>query len=241
MPKQSDNNNKEKQTCAACGHAGAGNYCSNCGQELELKRITVGGLFVDAFQVITNLDSGFFYTLKQLITRPGKMQWDYIHRERLKHQKPFSMLFICASIAALLRYWTFSALQQNMPGLNEAFFYKEYWVLIHIVLLPFYSLIIYLFYFKSKYNYAEVGILLMYTFSLLFLLSGITPLLKFISPTIDTVFVEFPLALVYAPLTMANFFKEKNRWLSFAKGVVVLVIIFILIQIIEDFVYEWVS
>ncbi len=26
-------------TCAACGHVSAGNYCSNCGQELELKRI----------------------------------------------------------------------------------------------------------------------------------------------------------------------------------------------------------
>src|SRR5215210_6216587 len=104
--------------CKSCGYSGYGNYCSHCGQPYETRRITLRGLLHDVFHFFTHLDKGFAYTLKQLIIAPGKMQRDYIEGDRARHQKPFSMFFICATITALLRYWINLALMRYFKSGN---------------------------------------------------------------------------------------------------------------------------
>ena len=144
----------EIQVCKSCGFSGEENYCSRCGQPFKTKRISLPGLFHDIFHLFTHLDRGFGYTLKKLIIAPGHMQRSYIEGERNKHQKPFSMFFICATVAALSRYWIFSALLKyyDAGNISEADFFHEYMVVVHIIMLPLYAFIAYLFFYKSKYN-----------------------------------------------------------------------------------------
>lgn len=225
------------QVCKSCGFSGTGLYCSQCGQPFKAKRITLLGLLHDVFHLFTHLDKGFLYTLKQLIVAPGRMQRSYVEGERGRHQKPFSMFFICATVSALTRYWVLQALLKyyHMGNASEANFFHEYMVLLHVVLLPVYALITYLFFYRSGYNYAEIGVLLLYTLSFIFLMAAFISLLKFIWPTLDTAYVELPLLLVYNSVTFVNFFHTQPRWLVVVKSILVILLIFLFIQYLEDF------
>ncbi len=232
-----------KQICPACGAAGSGNYCSNCGQAYVIKRITLRGLLYDIFNLFTNINKGFLYTLKQLIVAPGQMQWNYIHHERARHQSPFSMFFICATVAALVRYWIYGYFEQDIVsnGLSESTFFHEYWVFVHIAMMPLNILITYLIFYNSKYNYAETGVLLLYTFSFFFLVASLSSLLKFIWMHIDTGWIELPIFLVYSAITFVKFFKEQKTFITVLKSIIVVISIFFMAQLAEDWAIQWFS
>src|SRR5687767_7497926 len=100
------------------------NYKKQPLEHAKTNRITLRGLFHEAFHLFTHLDRGFLLTVKQLLIAPGAMQRSYIEGDRARHQKPFSMFFICATIAALTRYWVFSILIANndLPNTTEVTF-----------------------------------------------------------------------------------------------------------------------
>jgi hypothetical protein len=177
--------------CKNCGNPVTEKFCAHCGQAVTAKRITLGALVHDIVHLFTHLDKGFGFTLKQLFTRPGRMQREYIEGNRASHQKPFSMFFICATVAALIRYWINLALVNYYEAGNmiEGDFFHEYWVLLQIVLMPLYTLISWLFFIRSGYNYAEIGVLNLYSMSALFAIVSIISLFRFIWPELDTMWV----------------------------------------------------
>ena len=229
--------------CRSCGFSGTGNYCSRCGQPYTVKRISLSGLLHDIFHLFTHLDKGFGYTLKKLMVEPGHMQRSYVEGDRVKHQKPFSMFFICATIAALSRYWIYHVLigYYDIGEVSEMNFANEFMVIFHIVLLPLYALITYLFFYSSGYNYGEIGVLTLYSISILFLISTIIYLMKFIWPELDTAYIEFPFMLIYNTITYVNFFHQQTRWKVVLKSLVIISCTFLLIQLIEDLVIDWIS
>jgi len=231
------------QVCKSCGFSGVENYCSRCGQPYTIKRISISGLLHDAFHFFTHLEKGFGYTLKQLIIFPGHMQREYIEGKRNRHQKPFSMFFICATIAAISRYWIYEALLKyyNTGNVSEATFFHEYMIFLHVALMPVYITITYLFFLKSKFNYAEIGVLLLYTLSFFFLIATCISLLKFIWPHLDTAYIELPIFTFYNTITFINFFDSFRRWVVVLKSVIILISLFLLIQILEDFVIKIIS
>jgi hypothetical protein len=226
------------KVCKSCGFSGTSNYCSQCGQPFTIKRITLSGLLHDIFHLFTHLDKGFGYTIKKLMVEPGHMQRTYIEGDRVKHQKPFSMFFVCATVAALSRYWIYQALIRyyNIGDISEMNFANELMVIFHIVLLPVYALITYLFFYRSGYNYGEISVLTLYSTSILFLISSVIYLMKFIWPELDTAYIEFPFMLVYNTITYINFFHQQRPWKVALKSLLIISCTFLLIQLIEDFV-----
>jgi hypothetical protein len=231
------------QVCKSCGSSGIGNYCSRCGQPYKAKRISMAGLLHDVFHFFTHLDKGFGYTLKLLIVAPGHMQREYIEGERSKYQKPFSMLFICATIAAVSRYWIFQAVQNyyHIGNVAERDFVHQYMVIFHIALLPLNVLIAYLLFYKSGYNYAEIGVLVLYSASFFFLIVTLTTLAKLIWPRIDTAYIELPVLLIYSTIIFINFFNSQPRWIVAIKSVITFLCGFFLVQVTEDFLIRLIS
>lgn len=229
--------------CKSCGFSGTGSYCSRCGQPYTLKRISLAGLLHDIFHLFTHLDKGFGYTLKKLIGEPGHMQRTYIEGDRVKHQKPFSMFFICATVAALSRYWIYQALIRyyNIGDISEMNFANEFMVIFHIALLPLYALITYLFFYRSGYNYGEISVLTLYSISVLFLISTGISFMKFIWPEFDIAYIEFPFMLIYNTITYVNFFNQQGRWKVILKSLLIISCTFLLIQLVEDLVIGWIS
>lgn len=226
------------QVCKSCGSAGNERYCGRCGQPYQVKRISMHALFHDIFHLFTHLDKGFGYTLKMLVMAPGHMQRQYIEGDRTRHQKPFSMFLICATVAALIRYWIQLALIKyyEVGSASEATFLNKYMVIFFIVLLPIHVLITYLVFLKSGYNYAEIAVLILYILAFVFVLAACIALLRFIWPQMDTAYVEFPLLLVYNTVTFINFFHRQPPWVVALKSIAIIAAVFYLIQIAEDFV-----
>ena len=231
------------QVCKSCGFSGIENYCSRCGLPYQAKRITVSGLLHDIFHLFTHLDKGFGYTTKTLIKQPGRMQREYIEGDRARHQKPFSMFLICATISALGRYWILKILIKyyNIGNISEANFFHEYTIIFFIVFLPLHALFVYLLFNKSGYNYAEIIVFALYSISFFLLVATCITLLKFIWPELDTFYVELPILLIYNTVTFINFFPKQRSWIVALKSVIIISIIFFLIQVTEDFAIKLTS
>jgi hypothetical protein len=229
--------------CKSCGFSGSGNYCCRCGQSFKTKRISLKELLRELFRFFTHIEKGFFYTLQQLIVAPGRMQLTYIEGKRNIHQKPFSMFLMCATITALIRYWIFKVVTKyyHTDIISEAKFFHEYMVITFIVLIPIYVLITYLIFYKSGYNYAEVGVMMLYTISICFLIAGIIAFLKLIYPHLDTAFIEFPVFTFYFTVTLLNFFKSIPPWKVAIKSLITFSSIYLIEQVVEDFVIRCIS
>lgn len=224
--------------CKSCGSSGQGNYCNQCGQSYNVKRISLPQLLRDVLHVFTHIEKGFVFTLKQLIIAPGHMQRTYIEGKRSMYQKPFSMFFICATITALSRYWIISAIIKYYHAsiISEAKFFHEYMVVTYIALVPAYALIVYLMFYKTKYNYAEIGVMMLYTLSFFFLAATIISLSRLIYPRLETSLIEFPVFTIYLMITLVNYFKTISWWIVAIKTAIIMVAAFLLNDLVEKLV-----
>lgn len=232
-----------RHQCKSCGFKGTGNFCSHCGQSLILKRISINGLLKDVFHFITHFETGFGYTLKQLAIAPGRMQRKYIQGNRIKHQKPFAMFFISVTIASLVHYWISSALMKyyKVDLISDVNYYHHYMVIMYIMLFPVYSLITYLFFYKSGSNYAEIGVLMLYTLSFVFLMASVIALIILIWPRIDTAYIEFPVFTFYFIITFLNYFNANPRSVVVIKGILIMIVAFFINDLMEDLIIDLIS
>ena len=222
--------------CKHCKTIGEGNFCAGCGERFNPKRLSLGAIVSEAFHFFTHLDHGFPYTLKKLFTSPGKMQKEYVEGSRQKYQKPFSMFFLCATIAALAIYWINLLLIKHFDAgdTEEADFFHKYWVILQVLMLPVYALITYLFFKRSKLNYGEIMVFQLYLFSFLFIVLSLIHLLKFIFPHLQTRYIELPVIIIYTAITNLNFFKGLKKWVIIGCTVLAIGLCFLLATYIQD-------
>ena len=213
--------------CINCGNEGMGNYCSGCGKSYAVKRMTVGSLLHEVAHIFTHFEKGFLYSLKQLAVRPGRMQKDFLAGHRGKHQKPFSMFFVCATLAGLTLYWTTKPTVQTTP-LGEATeeFSRHYYVILQTVLLPFYTLVTWLLFQSKSFNYAEALILFVYSLAFELILMIPVNLINLIPHHFETTFAEIPVMTAYITYTNLKFFNAQPRWLVITKSLLILLICF---------------
>lgn len=244
IPKQKDHGGSHPiHKCRSCGFSGTGNYCSHCGQSFKTTRISILELLRELVHFFTHSEKGFFYTLKQLVVAPGHMQRSYIEGRRIVYQKPFSLFLMCATISALFRYWVFYTITKYYQAdiISEANFFHEYLVITYITMIPVYVLITHLLFYKSGYNYTEVGVMMLYAISICFLMAGFISLIKFIFPHLDTAYIEFPIFIIYFFVTLLNFFERVPPWKVAIKAIVTLSLIYLIEQAVEDFIIHLMS
>jgi Protein of unknown function (DUF3667) len=233
----------ENIVCKHCGVLSKGNYCFNCGQSFLIKRITISGIMHEVVHLFTHLDKGFLYTLRKLITRPGKMQKEYVEGDRLNHQRPFSMFFLCTTAAALIYYWINLALIKYYRIGDEStiFFFQHYMVIVQILLLPAYAGITWLIFYNSKYNYAEVVVLMLYLLSVLLLMAALIQPLRFIWPDLETRYIELPLIVFYGVITNIFFFDKQAKPILILKSMLPIVVAFFLAGFTQDLLIKLLS
>ena len=145
-------------TCQNCGIEASGVYCSQCGQPLTVKRITVHHMLHEVVHTFWHLEKGFLYTLKELALHPGTMQRKYLSGLRLHFQKPFPVYAISISFFALALYLIY----RHAANQSYQYFYKHYFFLVQTSMLAVYALITYLLFFNTRLNYAEALVMNVY-------------------------------------------------------------------------------
>ncbi|WBL23531.1 DUF3667 domain-containing protein [Zunongwangia sp. HRR-M8] len=91
--------------CKNCHQHFQGNFCNRCGQKATVKRIHRGFIFNDLQLGLFNIDSGFFFTAKELFTRPGYAIKDYIVGKRVRYFMPVSLLILLSTIYSFLYHY----------------------------------------------------------------------------------------------------------------------------------------
>ena len=226
------------QICRSCGEKGTGNYCSLCGQIYKPKHITLQNLIHEVFHYFTHADKGILFTIKELIRHPGTMQRHYIEGDRARHQKPFSMFFLCGTICGLA-YYFINLAYRNIYGttdFREEFFFRHYFILIQALLAPIYALITWVVFRNNKYNYAEVLVSMLYTLGFVFLIIIPINALKLIFPNLETKYIELAFLLPYTIITNLNFFKYSSLWVDILKSLVTISIVYVLSNAVQQLI-----
>lgn len=163
--------NIDTTTCKNCASNLAANslFCSTCGQSAHEHRLTMTHIFHELVHVFTHADKGIFFTIKELAYRAGFVATEYVEGKRKKYFNPFQLLLITSGVFTFLVVYfkifeTGSGSVINNGEIDVAnkkvfdfmhFFFAKYFNFILLGMVPIQSFFSWLFFKKSKRNYAE--------------------------------------------------------------------------------------
>lgn len=156
--------------CKNCEAATQGKFCSSCGQQVDTHRITIPHLSHELMHALTHADKGFLLLLKDLVTQPGIVARQYVEGKRKKYFNPLSFIVITTALSAFISYKAgyFEALtypqskrQPPLPYYRESmeFMVGHGKVLGLVLILPLLAFFAWIFFKRSKYNFAESFVL----------------------------------------------------------------------------------
>jgi hypothetical protein len=91
----------ETDICKSCQTPLAGRYCYQCGQRKIDERLTLKYLLQATANILTNLERGLWFTIKELYLRPGKVIRDYLAGATIRYYHPLRYIFLMTGIAAI--------------------------------------------------------------------------------------------------------------------------------------------
>jgi len=104
--------------CPDCGCAGTGNYCANCGEEMEPRVLRIRHYVRDVFQELVSLDSKFLHSIPALLIRPGFLVTEFVAGRRKRYLSPLRLHIIVAILLFLAIGYTLRTRMNNQ--LNSA-------------------------------------------------------------------------------------------------------------------------
>ena len=84
--------------CANCGTAVDLHYCPNCGQKHAEGRLHMGHLLSEFAHNYLGTDSGFFFTLRQMLLRPGHAVNEFLSGKRKPYLKPVQFYLLMLTL-----------------------------------------------------------------------------------------------------------------------------------------------
>lgn len=215
--------------CRHCGQTVEGNFCSNCGQKnfTRINRTYVQNEIAEIIQT----NRGLFYTLKNLVLRPGQMARKFVDGDRIKHFKPLLLLFVLGGFSSYLSYKVLR-LGEVFVGFNpyenstqidtdvalEFFttfmdtwnsFTYNYMGLILVAMTPVYALLTKLVFKSWGHNYYEHIAINAYYLSLQILIGFVIvyPLYYIFKDNPKTVIFISYLSYLYIPVLLSWFYR----------------------------------
>jgi hypothetical protein len=100
---QAPTEKKEPPTCLNCGAPLSATYCGECGQSHRRTRLDARGILEDLVDLLFNLDSSFWTTVRRLSVAPGQTALEYVRGRRRRYLNPlkYYLLAIAAQFALL--------------------------------------------------------------------------------------------------------------------------------------------
>lgn len=173
---------------------------------------------------VFNLEKGFFYTLKELVVRPGQSIQEFLYVDRNRMVKPVIFLIFCT----LILTWTHQIfdvdlgnLKGELENLNEGVKSTIKWFQtfegLNIILRGlFIGFATKLFFWKSRFNIYEIFVLIFYVTGMVNLIFAIVHIFESLYGTINGNISLF-IGLAYSIWALGNFFNQKKT-ISYFKG-----------------------
>ena len=188
--------------CKNCNNELNGNYCSNCGHPVKLKRIDKSYIKNEIGQFLL-FDKGFFYTIKELIIRPGQSVRAFISEDRNRLVKPITFLILTSLIYTLINYffhiddaYVNDIIREDKEAIEIFRQLRDNIGYLNLFMGFFIAFATKLFFKKYGYNYFEIFILLCFLMGIEMLINsffgiieGFTKIqLAYVAPVIGTLY-----------------------------------------------------
>ena len=227
--------------CLHCDSEVTTNYCGVCGQKASTHRFSFKEVVVtDFMHGVFHADKGFLYTVKELVTRPGHSIREYIQGRRAKHFSYFSLLVFLVTMSFFVNRLAEINIaviyEQNGQGVFSEIqdFYRKYPRGYLLLSIPAYSLFSFVFFIKSRLNFAENIVLNCYRTAGEYLFMIVFYVACIFIKNIDLISLMYVglqlLILLYMIWFYYQFFSVyyRYKWLLFLKTVIVSVLITVL-------------
>jgi hypothetical protein len=222
-------------TCVNCGTDTDGKYCSNCGQRLQVKRITFKEGWHDFWARIYGFDGMFPRTLKDLTVRPGFVAREFIGGNRIRYYGPVGYYFFIITLFLLLlsmigmNYVDYlKAMQESLPvqeGQTELNNKTRNWVadnlkIVAFFIVPFIALASrYIFFRKQNLNFIEHTVPVFYMLGHWYWVSMIEAIIFYYTGAAIGTGIQTVLVALYLGLGYTSFVPGQPKWKVFLKGV----------------------
>jgi hypothetical protein len=108
------------RTCPDCGWSGAGNYCANCGEEMEPRVLRIRHYIRDVFQELLSLDSKFLQSIPALLFRPGFLAAEFAAGRRRRYLSPLRLHIIIGILLFLsINYTMRTRIETQLDTANK--------------------------------------------------------------------------------------------------------------------------
>ncbi len=234
--------------CLNCGKelSAEAQFCPKCGQKAVIHRISLKEIGHETVHFFTHADKGIFHLLKELALRPGKVAREFIQGKRKKYFPPINFILIVAavclfSISIVQQYKPVTSSRPGRPaysqqgkpqqappdpamikrGINVGKFFSKFSNLLPITAVPLLSFIMWLFYYRNGFNYAEHFTANMYIggFSVLLYAVLFEPLTLLVDNRYYVLGPYFLFEIIYRSFAYYHFINKKTK-LAFVKSLV---------------------
>ncbi len=217
--------NKEMdfEQCKKCGAELTDEFCSKCGNPKTLPKIN-GRYIISEIVSVLNFDKGIFYTIKELLIRPGKNVHKFIHSDRKRLVKPIIFLIVCSLVYTITQQLLkFEDGYVNAGGFGDSAVTSIYeWIqknygYANILMSIFIAFWIKLFFKKYNYNFFEIIILLCFVMGIGMLIYTTFGIIESISK-VKILYFGGIIGTIYTSWAIGQFF-DKNKKLNYLKGI----------------------
>ena len=226
------------KTCINCGAKSDRIHCPECGQKLEVRRVTWGNIADEISVYWLGFNTQFFRAVRALTIRPHKVFKTYLEGNRVRYIGPLGYLIIMSAFFILTfdylgidRAQYFERTQDQLFGdsldtqdsselilaMNQKL--GEYIRLIPALNIPFFALGVWLFFRKRGYSYLENVAIMAYMQAHVMWLSIISLIIFSIT---DKQFIGlwWLLDLAYYVYGLSLFYYRKNYFITAIKSAV---------------------
>lgn len=236
----------EEKKCPACGKMSPGNYCFHCGEKLEHGRVTFFQFLKSFPEIILHVGFNIFYTIYELIRRPGQMVKGYFAGNRKKHYKPINFFLFIGGLVAVLfisnhisppdskmyeEWLDDKDLGQQLDKINT-----EYLTGILMLQFPIVALCTWLFFRKKEHYFGEHLVANAYFVGEVSLIRIIFfPIYYFnnktdVVDTMDGIYVI--LTIVYYIYAFYDWLYDRKTWKGFFITVLFVVVVYFFVMLI---------
>ncbi len=211
--------------CKNCNHQISENFCPNCRHPAQLKRIDKHYISHEVLHLL-HFEKGFFYTAKELITRPGASIREFITENRNKHVKPVAFLILTSLLYTVIAHFFHAEdfynekekiiIEKSSVG-NIMHWIQTHYGYANIISIFFYAFCVKLFFRKYNFNFFEIMILVCFAMGQAMLLLTVeTFFVGLLSKQTYVIIMSF-IAFVYPVWVIGQFF-DKSKASSYVKA-----------------------
>lgn len=208
--------------CNHCNTEVAQHYCPNCGQAAKIKRID-GQYIIHEIEHVLHFERGILYTIRELISRPGKNVRNYLTENRSRLVKPVIFIIVTSLVYSLVSHFFHIEESYGKKGpitqsaVNTIFkWVQDHYGYANIIMGVFIALFLKLFFRKPGYNFFEILILLCFVMGMGMLIYAVFALIEGITH-FHLMSPAGVVGIAYAVWAIGQFFEPK-RALGYIKS-----------------------